>query len=65
MTISVPDLMPANLIDYTFPELMLTSLCVNELWPVPFVSAFPSLAWLCLLPTDASCAHFPALFLCL
>lgn len=48
-----------------FPVEMLTSLCVSELWPAPFVSASPSLSGLCLLPTDGSCGRFLALFLSL
>lgn len=49
----------------TFPGSVLTFLCVNEPWPAPFASVSPSLAWLCLLPTVASCVRSLALFLCL
>lgn len=48
-----------------FPRSALTSLCVNELWPVLSVSASPSLDELCPLPTVASCDRSLAPFLCL
>lgn len=44
---------------------VVTSLCVNGLWPVPVVSDAPSLSWLCPPPTDASCGRSLSLFLCL